>query len=207
VKRDRDLLFVGRLVSSKGADILLEAVGQLRSPGPEPKVTIVGDGPELPRLQAQAARLGLLDRIEFTGSKSGAELSRIFNAHRILVVPSVAPETFGIVALEGIACGCVVVASSEAGGLHEALGDCGFTFETGNASALASCLAGLLHAPDAARICVQKAERHVAAFSARTIAEAYLRVINRAFGAVAVATQSCQFSVCVGVASFVELAA
>ena len=61
----------------------------------------------------------------------------------MLAVPSRWREPFGIVALEGIACGCVVVAS-EGGGLAEAVGPCGLTFANGDTAALAAQLGRVL---------------------------------------------------------------
>jgi glycogen(starch) synthase len=138
VPRTGDLLFVGRLVSDKGVDVLLEALAQLRSDAVGPGLTVVGDGPERERLQAQAARLGLA-KVAFLGTRMGEELVRIMNAHRVLVVPSRYDEPFGIVALEGVACGCLVVASS-GGGLPDALGPCGLTFRNGDAGDLTARL-------------------------------------------------------------------
>jgi glycosyltransferase involved in cell wall biosynthesis len=48
------------------------------------------------------------------------------------------------VALEGAACGCIVIGSDQ-GGLPDAIGPCGFTFPNGNATALAECIAKVLH--------------------------------------------------------------
>jgi colanic acid/amylovoran biosynthesis glycosyltransferase len=62
-----DVVTVGRLVRKKGVDVLLEAIANL-SPRLTPAVTIVGDGPERPALEDLAARLGLSDRVTFTGS-------------------------------------------------------------------------------------------------------------------------------------------
>ena len=75
------------------------------------------------------------------------KLNEILNAHRIMVVPSREGETFGVVALEGIACGCVVVGSTH-GGLPEAIGPCGRTFKNGDPSALAEVLHDLLAQPE-----------------------------------------------------------
>ena len=76
---------------------------------------MIGDGPEASRLQEQAARLGIGGQIDFLGARRGEELVGLLNRHRILVVPSRYNEPFGIVALEGIACGCVVIGSEGAG--------------------------------------------------------------------------------------------
>jgi glycogen synthase len=137
--RDRELLFVGRLVSDKGVDVLLDALVLLRARGLRPRLTVVGEGPELVRLEAQRERHQLADQVDFVGLQTGEELVRLMNAHRVLVVPSRYDEPFGIVALEGIACGCLVVGSS-GGGLPEAIGPCGLTFRNGDAADLAEAL-------------------------------------------------------------------
>jgi len=181
VERWRDLVFVGRLVSDKGLDVLLDALGLLASQGTRPDLTIVGDGPERTRLEAQAHRAGLDRQVRFLGSVTGEALARVLNRHRILVVPSRYNEPFGIVALEGIACGCVVV-GSEGGGLPEAIGPCGRTFPNGNAAALAQALAALLADPGRLAPYLQSANAHLAKHSGPRQVEAYLAVFRRAAG-------------------------
>ena len=102
---------------------------------------------------------------------------REFNNHRILVAPSTYKEPFGIVALEGIACGCVVV-GSEDGGLREAIGPCGMTFPNGNAFALAKCLKALLSDEDRMRACRSRAAEHLARFTRKNVADSYLKVLE-----------------------------
>ena len=108
-ERPVDLAFVGRLVSDKGAALLLDALGRLRAGGLAPRLLLIGGGPEEQALRRQAERLGLADRVDFAGPRRGRELAALLNDCRILVVPSLWAEPFGVVALEGIACGCVVV--------------------------------------------------------------------------------------------------
>lgn len=166
VPRDRDLLFVGRLVSDKGVDLLLQALSLL----PGRRLTIVGDGPEASALPWRAEEWKVGDRVTFTGPKRGEELARLMNAHRILVVPSHWAEPFGIVALEGAASGCTVVASDH-GGLPEAVGPCGCVFASGDAQALARAIEAEL-APDSAAV-VAHLQRH----RAGAVVEAYERVL------------------------------
>ena len=137
--RDKTLVFVGRLVSDKGVDFLLRALAQLRREGLKPDLTIVGTGPEFENLSALARELNLQDQVIFAGQKTGEELVRLLNQHRIMVIPSLWAEPFGVVALEGIACGCAII-GSEAGGLKEAIGPCGITFENGNERSLTGCI-------------------------------------------------------------------
>lgn len=179
VERSRDLIFVGRLVSDKGVDVLLEALAHLAQEGLAPRLTVVGDGPERPALAGQAARLGLADRIDFSGTRTGEELVRLLNEHRILVAPSRYREPFGIVALEGIACGCVVVGSAS-GGLAEAIGPCGLTFPNGDARALAGVLGGLLRHPERHGNLLRHAKDHLAAHTTSRVAELYRAELARA---------------------------
>jgi glycogen synthase len=125
--RDRELMFVGRLVSDKGAHLILGALHLLRAKGLYPRLTVAGIGPQEHILRREVNQAGLADQVEFVGKKTGKDLADLLNLHQILIVPSVWQEPFGIVALEGIACGCVVVGSN-GGGLKDAIGPCGVTF-------------------------------------------------------------------------------
>ncbi len=171
--RPGELLFVGRLVSEKGVDILFEALKKLRDRSLRPSLTIVGSGPMLEGLQKFVADSGLQGQVTFLGPQTGHELARTFNAHRILVVPSRYQEPFGVVALEGIACGCVVVGSA-GGGLPEAIGPCGLTFPNANATALADTLEKLLRIPSGHERFLGEAAGHLAHFQPRVIADHYL---------------------------------
>lgn len=179
VVRDKDLVFVGRLVSDKGADLLLDALALLKSRGLKPLLTVVGCGPEESALRHQARKLDLANQVEFTGVKRDTELAGILNAHRIMVVPSLWKEPFGIVALEGIACGCVVV-GSEGGGLKDAIGPCGVTFPNGNVEALADAIGGLLTDEAKLQSFRAGAETHLALHHPAAVARAYLQVFEQA---------------------------
>ena len=179
VPRKGDLVFLGRLVSDKGADLLLAALAQLAAEGLQPRLTVIGDGPEASRLQEQAAQLGLGRRVDFLGARKGEELVRLLNRHRILVVPSRYNEPFGIVALEGIACGCVVV-GSEGGGLKDAIGPCGDTFRNGDAADLARVLGHRLRHPELDAESLAQAPAHLARHSSERAVAAYLREIEGA---------------------------
>jgi len=176
--RSEDLIFVGRLVSDKGADLLLQAFGILRQSGVDASLTIVGDGPERPILQKQVQDLGLGSSIAFVGQERGVALVERLNRHRILIVPSRWPEPFGIVALEAIACGCVVVGSA-GGGLSEAIGPCGLTFPNGDAAALADVLRGLLENSERVAELGTGAASHLARFSRSAVAKRYLEEMGK----------------------------
>ena len=178
IAREKMIVFVGRLVSDKGVDLLLRALELLKRDGLTPDLTIVGSGPEENNLRKLAGELGLDRQVTFAGQKSGNVLAEILNRHRILAVPSRWAEPFGVVALEGIACGCVVVGSQN-GGLKEAIGPCGLTFENGNVTAMANQLKRMISEPELGATLLQDASEHLAKFQSETIAAAYLSLMQK----------------------------
>lgn len=177
--RDTELVFLGRLVSDKGVDLLLAALAHLKRLGLTPNLTIVGQGPEEPKLQQQVKELEMTNQVSFVGTKIEQDLAHLLNGHQIMVVPSRWQEPFGVVALEGIACGCVVV-GSEGGGLKEAIGPCGVTFPNGDVQALTDVLAKLLTHPEARSQYRAMAQSHLAKHQKAEVAKAYLQVFERA---------------------------
>ena len=176
-KRPGDLIFLGRLVTEKGIDVLLQALALLQSRGFSPGLTIVGSGPELSAMQQMAEKLGLREHVTFVGAKGGTELVSLLQEHKILVIPSRYDEPFGVVALEGIACGCVVVGSS-GGGLPEAIGPCGVTFPNGDAEVLGRFLERLLRSPEERQRLAANAPQHLEKFRPSVVAAAYLALFR-----------------------------
>lgn len=106
--RDRpELLFVGHLIERKGVDVLFRALAL--APDRFAHVTVFGDGPQRDLLHRLAAELGLA--VDWRGEVSPAEVGRAMCAAEVLAVPTLRDEALGLVALEGMAAGCVVVAS------------------------------------------------------------------------------------------------
>src|SRR5262249_10530209 len=100
IERNRDLVFLGRLCSDKGPDVLIRALSILKNRGITANLTIVGKGPEEENLRELSRNCAVNSQVEFLGEKTGGELVRILNAHKIIVIPSRWREPFGIVALE-----------------------------------------------------------------------------------------------------------
>jgi glycogen synthase len=176
-ERKREFVFLGRLVEEKGLDILLQALRGLRQRNLHPQLTVVGSGPELAKWQDLTKQLGLEAQVEFRGPQTGAELASTLNQHQTLVVPSRYDEPFGVVALEGIASGCAVIAST-GGGLPEAVGPCGITFRNGDVVALEQALERLLTEPDERERLVEQGPEHLLQFQPRLVAERYLQVFR-----------------------------
>jgi glycogen(starch) synthase len=179
IPRDKELVFLGRLVSDKGVDLLLEALAKLKQLNITPRLTIVGSGPEESQLRQQAKISGIFDRVTFVGTKVEKELVQLLNAHQILVIPSRWQEPFGVVALEGIACGCIII-GSDRGGLKNAIGACGVTFPNGDVEQLTAALKDLLVNPNKIAAYRLSAKSHLLHHQASAVAQAYLQVFERA---------------------------
>jgi D-inositol-3-phosphate glycosyltransferase len=107
------LLYVGRFDPLKGISRLLEAMAHLRN-RPRLRLLIIGgdgdDAPEMQNLRAISLRLGIDDKIAFTGSIDQAHLPTYFGAADALVIPSYY-ESFGLAGLEALACGRPVIST------------------------------------------------------------------------------------------------
>ena len=177
--RASDLIFVGRLVSEKGCDTLLQAVAKIGEAGLRPTLTVIGDGPLRSSLKALAQRLGIGEQITFLGACGPSVIAAELNRHRIMVVPSIYREPFGIVALEGLACGCRLIVSQD-GGLVEAAGGHVLTFRNGDVLDLADTLTTALQEPASLARQQPEVAAHLARHTRRAIAERYLAAFQGA---------------------------
>lgn len=101
------LLSVGSLTTVKGHDLTIEALAQL----PEVRLIIAGGGPERVNLEALAHRMGVAERVAFTGVLSQADLVGYYGASDALVLAS-SREGWANVLLESMACGTPVIATN-----------------------------------------------------------------------------------------------
>jgi len=101
------LVFVGRLVPYKGADMLLEAAAELvRQKRAE--VTIIGEGPEMPKLKAIVEREGMAEGVNLAGWVEHGQLQHVLAEHDVFAFPSIR-EFGGAVVLEAMAVGLAAV--------------------------------------------------------------------------------------------------
>ncbi|MDR3404567.1 MAG: glycosyltransferase family 4 protein [Chthoniobacter sp.] len=177
--RDRELVFLGRLVRDKGVDLLFRALARLRDCGFTPRLTVIGGGPEEPALRQLSKQLDLEAQIEFAGLKTGPDVVALLNRHLIIVVPSRWQEPFGLVALEGIACGCVALGAN-CGGLPNAIGAAGATFLHEDVDDAACWIERLLASDGDLEHYRQAAPAHLAAHTAPAVAARYLAVLKEA---------------------------
>lgn len=137
----RQFVYLGRLVPNKGCDVLLRALAMVQ----DARVLVLGEGSERGPLEALARELHIADRVEFGGWADAEGVATALRRSAALVVPSLWPEPFGLVALEAFREGCPVLAS-RVGGLAEIVDDgtTGFLVPPNEPRALADAMSRIL---------------------------------------------------------------
>lgn len=171
--REGELVYLGRLVTDKGVDLLITALARMKRAGFSPRLAIIGSGPSEQSLKAQVETAGLGSQVRFLGTRGGMELVRELHRHQIIVIPSRWGEPFGLVALEGMACGLLPV-GADGGGLPDAIGPAGVLFRRGDDEDLAKKLTDLLQHPEERTARLALAPGHLAKHGRRAVAQAYL---------------------------------
>ena len=145
------LLTVNYLHPRKRVDLIVEALAALHNaeavPTVVPRLIVVGDGPERHRLEELASRLGIADRVEFTGFVADEQLPRYY-WEATCYLHATRDESFGLSVIEASYCGCPVVAVDE-GGVRETVeeGVTGYRVAA-TPTAIAEGLARVLATPD-----------------------------------------------------------
>ena len=142
----RLVLGVGRLVYYKGFEYLIRAMADVRG-----HLLLVGDGPLRARLQAEASRSGVAERVTFLGDLTRSALLAHYHAADVFALPSIArSEAFGIVQLEAMASSKPVVNTRLPSGVPFVSldGETGITVEPAAATAFGAALNCLLDNPE-----------------------------------------------------------
>ena len=170
------LLFVGRLSPQKNVARLLDAVALTRRPV---TLRVVGDGELRAALEDQAARLGLGDRVEFSGGLLGADLVDAYRQADAFVLPS-EKEGMPLVALEAMAAALPVVATDVPGN-SELLGGVGL-LAAPRPDALAAAIDSLAQDPALRRQLAERSSAASAQYSwdavARRMEQVYAEVLG-----------------------------
>lgn len=141
--------FIGSFYAYEGLDLLLDAFPQILAAVPHARVLLVGGGPQDAALKAQAQRLGLQDKVVFTGRVPHAQVQSYYDLIDVLAYPRHSMRLTELVTplkpLEAMAQGRVLVAS-DVGGHKELIrdGETGVLFKAGDAASLASAVVKLL---------------------------------------------------------------
>lgn len=125
---------VSRLERIKGMDLVIPAFAKLKKQYTVIRLLVVGDGSQRTIMQEQAIELGVNDSVEWMGRQEQSHLQSLYDRIDILLMPS-RSEGFGLTTIEGMARGCVVVASN-IGGLPEVVkdGEVGLLHEVNSAN-------------------------------------------------------------------------
>ena len=141
--------FIGSFYAYEGLDLLLDALPQIVAAVPQVRVLLVGGGPQDAALKAQVQRLGLADKVVFTGRVPHQEVQRYYDLIDVLCYPRHSMRLTELVTplkpLEAMAQGRLLVAS-DVGGHRELIrhGDNGMLFRAGSAESLAQTALALL---------------------------------------------------------------
>ena len=183
---ERLVLFVGRIEQIKGIDVLLRAVGIVFQSYPELRgeicLLVVGGAIDAEDSEAETDKIielrrlvhehRLEDTVDFVGSQDQPRLALFYNAADVCAVPSLT-ESFGLVALESMACGTPVV-GTRVGGLQTVIENdlSGLLVSAGDDAALAEAMARVLLDPALRLRLAAGARERAKAFSWRRVGEA-----------------------------------
>lgn len=169
---EKVLVHVSNFRPVKNAAQVVEIFHQLRQRGHAIKLLFVGDGPDRMPAEHLARKLGVYSEIRFMGKQEAVE--EILSIADVFVMPS-GSETFGLAALEAMACGVPVVASN-IGGLPELVkdGDTGFLCPLNDIDAFANQIETILLDDDLQhRMGAAARKRAVEEFATERIIPAY----------------------------------
>ena len=158
---EKIILYVGRLVYEKGIQNLIAAMPKVLSNYNDAKLIIAGRGGMIDELRAEAASLGLNNKIYFTGYLDSKQVQKMYKCADVAVFPSTY-EPFGIVALEAMLAGVPTVVS-DVGGLNEIVnhGVDGMKSYAGNPNSIADSITALLYDHQLANNCAKRAKQKV----------------------------------------------
>ncbi|MDQ1631488.1 MAG: hypothetical protein QOC80_1460 [Frankiaceae bacterium] len=181
------LLYVGRLETAKGPQVLLEAVANLIERGHDVRCTFVGEGPLGPSLRQRVDQLGIAEQVRFAGRVPNPELPATYRSADVTVVPSILTDDFAepwsLAVNEAMGCGSLVVASTAVGAVRDGLvsdGRTGLTFAWGDVGALTDALAAALTDPTRSAELAEAGRNEVQRYSYRHAAAAFVQAAELA---------------------------
>ncbi|BCB28353.1 hypothetical protein SKTS_32390 [Sulfurimicrobium lacus] len=148
MRRNNELLFVGKLTAQKGIESLVRAMPRIVKTHPDTILSIAGKGPDEKSLRALAEALEIAKNVNFLGAIPNEKLPELYRRATALVFPSTTEEGFGLVCVEAMACECPVIAS-DLPAVREILqdGETGLLFKPNDSDKLAAKILTLLAEP------------------------------------------------------------
>ena len=173
-----NIIFVGRLVSQKGVDLLVKAFAKLTEKVPEARLILVGDGPEKSHLQCLAEKLGVIGKIIFSGFVHHSKIRDFLHEASVFVLPS-RSEGLPNALLQAMAAGLPCVATS-VGGVPDIIKDGvnGILVPPEREDLLAEALEKVLLDKNMARRLGEEARRSVLHLRLDRIVDSYSKLIT-----------------------------
>ena len=159
---DPYFLYAGRMAPEKNLETLIEAFAEYRKAGGRWSLVLVGDGPLRVKLREAAARLGCIEKVQFEGHKSAAELALYYAHAGCFVLPSTR-EPWGLVVNEAMAAGLPVIVSSRCGSADDLVEDGanGFLVNPFDTAAMTGLLTRVSALPTSALAAMGKRSREI----------------------------------------------
>jgi glycosyltransferase involved in cell wall biosynthesis len=172
---------VGRLTEQKRVGLVLEALAVLKGRGRTLPFTVVGDGPERQRLEAQAARLGLGTQVRFAGTVAPSRIAEAVGDADVFAFTAVG-EGYGLAAAEALALGVPVVTTDAGGGVLDVVprSGAGRIVPDGDVPALARALEEVASTPACRDLAAAEGARLKRELSADAVARRFEAVYERA---------------------------
>jgi glycosyltransferase involved in cell wall biosynthesis len=134
----KNFIYLGTVSEMKGINLMLDAFRLFKQrTHSDWKLTIVGPeaGITVQQMKDRVPEYFRSGDIQWVGKKRPIEIVQILNQHQVQIVPSIYVEAFGVVVLEGMASGCLVI-GSDGDGIAEAMGKAGYLFKKGDVESL-----------------------------------------------------------------------
>jgi len=175
----RVVVFCAKFIARKRPQDALRAFA--RALVPDSYLIMIGDGPLVDSLKAEATQLGIADRVRFTGLIKYSRLPELYAASDILVFTS-EREPYGLPVNEAMICGLPVIASDRVGAAQDLIreGETGFVYPCGDLDQLASLIREVFSDDQRLRRIGQAARHRMQSWSPRENAEATLNSVKRA---------------------------
>lgn len=180
-RKEKTILFVGRICEQKGVHVLIKALPLIRKKV-NCKLILVGPPWEKEKFVKLAKKYNVLKYIDFIGFVSDKELIKWYNQCDILVYPTIKKGGFGFTIVEAMACGKPIVGSDDMG-IPEAVGDAGLVTQSGDEKDLAKGITDLLTNEYLYKKCQKNAIKRVnKLFRRDMVLKKYLDVYERLKG-------------------------
>lgn len=175
---NKRLLHIGRLVKWKRVDLLLDALKRVIATFPDAELVVIGDGPELANLKAQATRLELASHVRFVGSiYNPQELGAYMNESTVYVLAGMGGLSINDAMTYGLPVICSVCDGTEQDLVTD--GKNGFFFKEGDANSLAEKITVLFASPALCQEMKKESQRIIGEhINIQTVSERYLKAFR-----------------------------